>query len=91
MDLLLYLFANDDSGIIKFPAIRIKSKPYEDVLLLFMDAKGEVVGNGDIHATFNGNAAHLNFRGSGKTVSETSTQIFEVKKSKGGTLSFRME
>jgi hypothetical protein len=55
-------------GLIRFPAVHIRSRPYEDVLLLFMDASGETTGEGVVEVASEDELATLSFRGSGGSI-----------------------
>ena len=56
----------DGTGIVDAPAIRIRSGPYKDGLLIFLTDKGEVVGEGSLSLNKGSDTAQVNFRGEGK-------------------------
>lgn len=58
----------DDSGLIEFPAVRILSEPYKNVLVLFAPSRGSVEGSGTLQASWENDSAQLSFRGEEKSL-----------------------
>ena len=56
----------DGTGRIEAPAVRVLSKPYKDVLLIFLTDEGAVEGDGSITLTRERDVATVTFRGNGK-------------------------
>ncbi len=56
----------DGTGRIEAPAVRILSRPYRDVLLIFLTDEGIVEGNGSVTLTRGRDVATLTFRGDGR-------------------------
>ncbi|ASJ03005.1 hypothetical protein A3L09_06920 [Thermococcus profundus] len=61
----------DDSGLIEFPAVRILSEPYKNILLLKMSSKGAVNASGTVEVATENDSAQLSLRGAGKSLSGT--------------------
>ncbi|MBP1912900.1 hypothetical protein [Thermococcus stetteri] len=73
----------DDSGLIEFPAVRILSEPYRNVLLLYMSSKGKVNASGTIEVTTENDSAQLSLDGVGKSLTGTVyTTLQKARKAK---------
>ncbi len=61
----------DDSGLLEFPAVRILSEPYKNVLLLLMSSDGTVNASGTVEAATENDSAQLSIRGAGRSLTGT--------------------
>lgn len=57
------VYSEFGTGLLKAPAVLIKSKPYKDVLVLFFNSEGEVVGSGNLQVSRGEDFSSLSFKG----------------------------
>ncbi len=65
------LVLRDGTGRVEAPAVRILSRPYKDVLLMFFTDRGEVGESGSLTLTKGDDVATVTFRGEGKWIRGT--------------------